>query len=168
MAFEARSSQAIIPPPPRFTGDQESDYRALIQWAHSFYEAGVVESGLFDPEYQASGAEEIDYSALPDPQATTIARAQAVANASITRLISGSFTVSDADTSASVTFSDELSSAEYKAIASPSAFDGSPAANAFSVASINKATTGAAFTLVAAPGAGHSVTFDYLILITLE
>jgi hypothetical protein len=166
MAFVAKSSQTVIQPPPRVSGNAANDQRSLIEWLHGFFRAGVLESGLLDAEYQASGADEIDYNDLPDPAATTIARAQGVANAAYRKTSGGQFTVSGAVASISLAFAEPLAEGTtFKAVATASAFTGAPPAGAFTVAAMNKTVTGVAFTLVTAPGVGASVTFDYILIL---
>jgi len=166
-SFRAKSSIATIPPPPRATGNAEVDARALTEWTNNFYTAAVIESGLLDPEYQASGSDEVDYSKLPDPTATTIARAQQVANTAIRRSASGFFTISDTNSQATVEFDAPLEDENYHVTASPTAFTGSPAVGAFSIAAVSKSASGIGVALAAAPGAGTSVTFDFIVLKTL-
>lgn len=97
--------------------------------------------------------------------------AQTTANTAITRLdalntiVTGSFTVSDGDTSAAVTFSEALPAASYRMVATASTYTGSPSVTAFAIAAMTKGTGGATFTLVSAPGAGASVTFDFILIL---
>jgi hypothetical protein len=79
-------ANAVIPPPPRATGDAAVDSAAMIQWAWQFFTATVVESGLLDPAYQADPGT-FDPNNLPDPTNTSIARAQNTANKAIAALL---------------------------------------------------------------------------------
>lgn len=85
MASTTSKSQTPVFAPPRQTGDPQADTKAIIDWLWAFYEATVLASGLLDPSYQASSTP-VDPANLPDPTNTTIAQAQATANAAITAL----------------------------------------------------------------------------------
>jgi hypothetical protein len=76
---------AVVPTPPRATGDPQVDAMAMIQWAWDFYRSTVIESGLLDPAFQAN-AGQFNPNALPDPANTTIAKAQDTANHAIRAL----------------------------------------------------------------------------------
>jgi hypothetical protein len=89
MATNTAKSQTPVPPPPRATGDAAADSRAIIDWLWQFFEATVIASGLLDPSNQAT-AQTIDASNLPDPADTTIATAQATANAAVNALLAHS------------------------------------------------------------------------------
>jgi hypothetical protein len=62
------SANLVVPPPPRLTGDWQSDYIAVSNWMSDFYFAQTTPPPLFDP------------SALPDPTNTTAGLAQQTAN----------------------------------------------------------------------------------------
>jgi hypothetical protein len=174
--FEARSSVVVIPTPPRFTGQWEQDVKALQDWQQRFYIATVQESGLLDPSYQASGGEGIEADNLPDPTATTIARAQATANLAVTmvealgelwgsRIIkTGNFTVENTSDLASVVFDVDLGHTDYRIMHAVETYAGAPSLDAFRVIAITKGTGGFTAEVTAAPGAGTSVTFAYTIV----
>ena len=63
------SDQVIIPPPPRFTGDWQTDFLAVANWMDQFSRAFSTPPGVFDS------------ANLPDPANTTAALAQQTANA---------------------------------------------------------------------------------------
>ncbi len=81
MATQSTTSNvnAVVPPPPRFTGDKQADFLAMVDWMQSFYSATVVESGLLDPSAQAT-PQTWDPNNLPSPASTNIATAQQTAN----------------------------------------------------------------------------------------
>jgi hypothetical protein len=81
----ANNSNAVVPPPPRATGDPATDTQAMIQWAWDFFKATVVESGLLDPSFQ-SDAGTFDANNLPVPADSSIAKAQDTANRAIEAL----------------------------------------------------------------------------------
>lgn len=74
------SNRAVIPPPPRATGDAATDTAAMIEWAWALYKGGVLESGLLDPSFQLAEPPAFDPANLPDPANTTISKAQQTAN----------------------------------------------------------------------------------------
>jgi hypothetical protein len=74
-----QNTGAVVPPPPRMTGDPATDMYSLVGWMWSFYNATVVETGLLDPTTQAT-AQTWDPNNLPNPSSTTIATAQQTAN----------------------------------------------------------------------------------------
>lgn len=81
--FALRSNNVAIPTIPRFTGDYEQDVYAIQEFFNSFITTVVVESGLVDPIYQASGATTVDVDNPADPAQTTLAIAQETANQGI-------------------------------------------------------------------------------------
>ena len=70
---------AVIPPPPRFSGDSQADLLAMVDWLWDFYNAAVVETGLLNPSTQAT-AQAWDPNNLPQVSSTTLATAQQTAN----------------------------------------------------------------------------------------
>lgn len=76
----------------------------------------------------------------------------------------GQLTISEANTSGTATFTTEEADTNYSVFLTPVAITGAPASGAFTVKTVTKATTGITPTLVAAPGAGTSVTFDYIVV----
>lgn len=84
------ANNAVIPPPPRVTGDMPADFKAIIEWMWTFYNASVVESGLLDPTFQATASPTFDPNNLPDPADTSIAKSQQTANAAIGYLLAHS------------------------------------------------------------------------------
>jgi hypothetical protein len=76
----SQSEQTFVPPPPRLYGDWQIDWQTVNDYFTDFYNSAVVQSGLLDPAYQAT-AQTINPSSLPSPDNTTIATAQATANA---------------------------------------------------------------------------------------
>lgn len=162
-----RRSKRVPPPPPRITGDSEVDLAALRDWFTQFYQVAVIETGLLDPVFQSQSGE-IDLDQPPDPEFTTIAQAQATAN-TVYRNLSlgvfqrGEFTISDTNDTATIDLREELEDEEYSVLISAVDFTGSPAANAFHVIRVTRETDAFAMLLLAAPGTGTSITFNYLV-----
>lgn len=167
---QIRTSRRVPPPPPRITGDAEVDLAALRDWFQQFYQVAVIETGLLDPVYQ-SDAPEIDLSDLPEPSRTTIARAQATANTVYRTLEKGvfqrgEFVIADTNDTVTIDLREPIEFDEgepYGVMITPVDFDGSPAANAFTVIRVTRESTGFAMLLLAPPGAGNSITFNYLV-----
>ncbi len=166
------------PAPPRLVNDWKVDMPAMRDWLAEFYLLTVVSSGLLDPVYQATQGN-ISFSALPDPEQTTVGRAQKTANlaweageqfkedleADIKKFaFGGTFTITGAATSASPVFDQDLGTIEYFATATPSSGTGTPANDAFRVIAQTKGTGSIAFTVAGAPGVGNSVTYDYIVI----
>jgi len=167
--FVAKQSTRTPPPPPRLTGNFDVDIIALRDWFAAFVEVAVVETGLLDPSYQASGGANIDLDALPDPEATTIARAQATANAIQTAyksqfpLPSGRFTISGVSDTAEVDFAAPLAFGDFDVIITPRTYEGAPTVDAFIVIQVVTNASGFSVVVNDAPGAGAAVTYSYLV-----
>lgn len=165
--FRPRTSRKIPPPPPRITGDAEVDIAALRDWFQQFYQIAVVETGLLDPSYQ-SGDVTIDLANLPDPIFSTISRAQATANAVYDALVrgtqqSGRFTISGTSDTTTITLTPALPNDDYRVIVNASDFTGTPPIDSFQLIRVTRAPDAFAVLLFAQPGAGNSITFDYLV-----
>lgn len=172
--FVARTNSRIPPQPPRITGQYEQDSIRLRDWTASFYEVAVVESGLLDPGYQETVGL-ISFTSLPDPTQTTIARAQKTANlawealeqykidSGVDAVRSGSFVIADAADTASVDLTPELSNANYNIVVSAVDRAGGPLIDSFTVVGVTKGVANFVVEVFAAPGAGKSVTFNWML-----
>lgn len=165
--------------PPRFTGEWTTDQKQLANWIADFVRICVVETGLLDPQYQKLVGE-ISFDSLPDPEATTIARAQATANkaweagetfkADIeTKLklfaFGGSFNIVGTSNQGNPIFEFDLDTTAYHAVVTPTgATGGSPSNDAFRVIQITKGEGGMAVFVAGAPGLGITVSYDYLVI----
>lgn len=170
MADEFKKATQTPPEPPRFVAAWEIDMPALRDWLTEFYIVTVVQSGLLDPVYQQVVGQ-ISFDSLPDPEATTIARAQATANEAWRELerfknvvFGGSATISGTDTTASVAFDFELASTDYSVTVTPTNGSGSPSVDAFRIIVVTKGVGGLGFGVTGAPGVGNSVTYDYQVI----
>lgn len=179
----AAVSVPIPPPPPRLTGDEKVDVRAIAQWASDFFTA-TVRGGYFLNIQEESEAGEFDPSSLPDPATATVAQAQQTANegyalafganakaveieSKISKWALGTLTVAAAATSATATLTGDnvQPDTNYRVLVTPDSFSGTPGIGAFVLTSISgKSTTGFTINLQAAPGAGNSVTFSYFLV----
>ena len=178
MADDSNSLSNTIPPPPRLTGEPTVDIANQSQWNLSLFKALVLQ-GQFVSTANQFTAQDFDASNLPDPAASNIATAQQAANeayiiASAALALArrnqavieeyGTVQISGTDTSAAVTFSEELDDADFEIIASALSTAGTPAADALIVAGItSKATTGFTLNCHTAPGSGNSVTFAWAL-----
>jgi hypothetical protein len=77
---------------------------------------------------------------------------------------SGSFTISESDTTATVSFAATQDDTEYQIHEDATNVTGTPAAGSSTRASLAKTTTGFVIAMEAAPGAGNSVTFDWSLM----
>lgn len=161
---------ATPPPPPRLAGEPQRDNVAIVDWAWSFYRAVVLEQAYADQTTVSALQQTVD--GVADPASGTVATAQDTANnaliaatnalAQLAAMDAGEVTISDAATSAAVTFSTDQADTSYYITASAKSVTGTPAAGAYTVAGISgEATTGFTLHVTAAPGAGKSVTFAW-------
>lgn len=166
------SRQTVVPTPPRLTDDKDINVIMLHKWVHDFYSATVVQSGLLDPDYQGD-AGTFDPDNLPDPEDSSIAKAQDTANRAyelaaasdaLKTLLSFSFTLSGTSNQSTATFGEALSTADYVAIVVPTSYTGSPASGAFIVVGVTKSEESVIVTFSTAPGVGATVTYDVIIL----
>jgi len=88
------AANAVVPPPPRLTGDPATDVLAINKWASDFFNSTVVESGLLDPAYQANPGT-FDQNNLHDPVNSSIAKSQDTANRAIQALIAAGIPIPD-------------------------------------------------------------------------
>ncbi len=157
--------------PPRTTGNPQSDLPILIDWFWRAYQ--VIQQSVAYINNQISNPE-FSVASLPDPANTTLAQAQQTANDAynlantadrrIDGLITGTFTTSDADTGATVTFTTAQVDADYRVIVQATGSTGAPAIDAFVVA--QKTYTATDFTVImfGTPGLGNTVTFEWQLI----
>lgn len=174
-----KTSDTIPLGPPRFTGDWATDQKQIANWIADFVRIAVSETGLLDPQYQKTVGQ-ISFDNLPDPEATTIARAQATANkaweagetfkADLETALQlfafgGSFTIKDTGNQGNPIFTYDLKTTDYHAVITPTgATGGSPSNDAFRVIQVTKGSGGMAVFVAGAPGAGITVSYDYIVI----
>ena len=170
-------------PPPRLSGNPEQDQVALNQWLWDFYNAQKSVNDAL------SGAAAFDASAfdpgdLPDPATSNVAQAQDTANqayilaasaksdaaaalaaaVAITEdWVAGQITVSGTDTTAVHTFATAQDDTSYLVHLTCIGTTGAPAVDAVIITDIAKATDDFTITVNAAPGAGKTSIFDFLV-----
>lgn len=160
-----------LEPPPRTTGNAAQDFPIIIDWFWRAYQVIVQAVNFINSQIDGS---DLDISALPDPATATVASAQQTANLAyalasqtddrLAGYISGTVLVDDANTGASVVFTDEQVDANYRIIIQAKTTAGAPASDAYHIASKTYNTTGFSFTLVAAPGVGTGITFEWQLI----
>jgi len=159
---------SVVPPPPRSSLNAEEDLPKFINYLETLFKGFEQLSGV-----QAALAAGFDPSILPDPDNTSLAQAQQVANlayaqafvnaAELAALEFGSITIANTDTAGDFTFAFARIDTSYFAIAQVSGSTGGIAAGARTVTSVTKATDKVTINLLAAPGAGTDVTFDIVV-----
>lgn len=80
MVETTNPAKTSIPPPPRITGNDDADAKAMLDWFALFYLGAVRNAGLLRADQQLAAPPTFDPDALPDPTDTSLARAQDVAN----------------------------------------------------------------------------------------
>lgn len=157
------------PPPPNIHGLSESSIvQALVQWIWAFYRSVVIEN------YYATQASLSSLEDIVDPASATAATAQETANTALSlattnsvkldAIKAGSVTIADAATAGDVTFTEAFEDVAYYITATPTAKAGTPAAGSQDIDTITKAADKATINLLAAPGAGNSVTIDVMAI----
>lgn len=165
--------------PPRFIGDWTVDQKQLVNWLADFIKITVTQTGLLDPQYQQTVGT-ISFDKLPDPEATTIARAQATANKAWESgeqfkidlenalglfAFGGSFTIGPGTNQGNPIFKFDLKTTDYHAVVTPTgATGGSPSIDAFRIIQITKGSGGMAVFVAGAPGGGATVSYDYIVI----
>lgn len=164
--FAPRNISKVPAKPPRLTGNWEVDRLSMERWFSQFYQTAVLETGLLDPTYQSSGGGDIDPLNLPDPEFTTIARAQATANLVVRRFPSpvGSVVFTNPNTQATIPLDPPMPDDDYIAIAWATDFTGTPPAGALLVSRVTPAANQLTINISTAPGIGNTVTISYLIV----
>jgi len=177
MAETTTSTSASLPatlePPPRTSGNSQQDFPLVVDWMWKAYQ--IINQAVTYISSQVDGNDEISLTNLPDPATSTIAVAQQTANAAYNYannlankieagLVKGTVTVSDANTTGAVTFSDAQTDTEYVILIQAKSVSGSPASGAYTISLKTYNTTGFSFSILTAPGVGTSVTFDWQLV----
>lgn len=167
------SKPQLLERPPRTTGNAQADFPMVIDWMWKLYQ--VMNDSVNFINAQIEENSDISLTNLPDPATSTVATAQQTANAAYTYantiasqieggLVKGTVTVSDANSSGSVTFSDEQPDTNYVILLQAKTVSGSPATGAYTISSKTYTTVGFSFTMIAAPSVGNSITFDWQLV----
>lgn len=171
--FKARPTNVPVPTPPRQTGIDANDIKALFSWVNEFTNAVVQATGLVDPAYQASGASTVDIDNPPSPTQTTIARAQETANQSVTRARSdlnkrvyqtGTVTVLNGSDTVSVPFTTPRTDTKYVVVPQFSATTGSPSIDSYHFVRVTKGQSNFVIEINAVLTGGSTLGIDYAVL----
>lgn len=132
--------------PPRSTGNPQQDIPLLVDWF--FRACQVINQAV---TYVGEQVE-----ALGGTDDTLGSR--------LDGFVDGTVTVAETATGATVTLDTAQADTDYTIFIQAQSSSGAAAAGAFAIASKTYGTGGFSFTLVAAPGAGTSVTFDWRLI----
>jgi hypothetical protein len=162
----------VLEPPPRTTGNAQLDFPILMDWIWRAY--SVIQQSVAYINAQVSSGGGLDINDLPDPATATISSAQQTANEAfaladeqrdrIDGFVSGTFTIADADDNASVTFDTDQPDDDYRVIVQALNSVGTPDPQAYTVTSKSYLETGFSVTILAAPGSGTSITFEWQLI----
>lgn len=161
--------------PPRTTGNAQQDFPLIVDWMFRAYQV-IQQSVAYINSQVESG--DVELTNLPDPATATVSSAQQTANLAYqlasgsqdgvdsinSSFLQGTVTVSDASTGETVAFSEEQSDNDYVVMIQPKSSSGSPALYSDTIKTKTYGTTDFSFTVGAAPGAGKSVTFDWVLM----
>ncbi len=157
--------------PPRTTGNLQQDMPLLINWFWRAYQViqqsvAYINSQVTNPAFNVAD--------LPDPANTTLAQAQTTANNAynlantankrIDGFFTGTFTIADAGTGVTVTFNTKQLDNNYRVFVQAVGSAGSPPVDAYVVAQKTYTATDFAVIMVAAPGMGNSVDFEWQLI----
>lgn len=163
--------------PPRTTGNAQQDFPLVLDWMFRAYQ--VIQQSVEYINSQVSGADtSLTLTDLPDPNTATVASAQNTANQAYTAAIvaqegvsiigesimQGEVTISDASTGDTVSFDEDMEDADYVVIFQVKSSSGTPATNSYIIATKTYGISDFSFTLLSAPGAGKSITFDWILI----
>ena len=172
--------------PPRSTGNAQKDFPIMIDWFYRAYQ--VIQAAVNFINGQVTENPDLDVTNLPDPATSTIAQAQTTANQAYALAVEssdatetaqteidaletkfaanvdGTVTISDAAVGDTVAFAAAQADTNYTVMIQAKSITGAPATGAYTKQTKTYATGNFSFTLVAAPGAGTSITFDWQLV----
>lgn len=159
--------------PPRTTGNAQMDIPILVDWFYKAYLA--ISRAIAFINGQVAANPDITITDLPNPSNSTVAQAQTTANeayilATVLKQdiqkgqVFGTFTITDAADSATVTLDADQPDANYRAIIQAVSVTGAPDPSSYNVKSKSYGTGSFSVTLVTAPGVGNSVTFEWQMI----
>ncbi len=158
--------------PPRTTGNMQQDFPILIDWFYKAYQ--VIQAAVKFINDQVTSNPNITIADLPDPATSTVAQAQQTANEAyllantaqnrLNGFLAGTFTITDAADSETLNFSTDQVDANYRIMIQAINTTGTPDDSSYVVKSKTYGTGSFSVTLVAAPGIGNSVTFEWQLI----
>jgi len=95
---------------------------------------------------------------------STVTALQTSLNDFIASFVSGTVNIADANTSATVNFGVAQPDTNYRVIIQPISVVASPASGAFTIRTKTYGTSSFSFTIVAAPGVGNTVTYEWQLV----
>lgn len=135
MANPVQSPQPLEKPP-RTTGNAQMDFPMIIDWMFKAYQ--VINASV-----------------------TYVIN---IANNIASSIITGTVQISETNSSGSVAFTTAQPDTNYVILLQARTVSGAPATGAYTISSKTYTTTGFSFNLLAAPGAGTSITFDWQLV----
>lgn len=162
-----------LEPPPRTTGNAVTDLPLLIDWFWRAYQV-ITQSVNYIRDRVDPTLDVVDD--LPDPNGTTLAQAQATANAAYSQAqatknliagwLFGTAAIADANVGVTINFDSSHQQADLNYTITPVVidFDGTPTTDAFVVSTINYALDHFDIIMVGAPGVGNSVTVQWQLI----
>ena len=177
--------------PPRTTGNAVQDFPLVVDWMWRAYQ--VIQQSVRFINEQVVGLPDITVTNLPDPATSTVAIAQETANiayevasqangkagqavsdvaAMDTRVTTlenkvipkGAFQITAAETGASVSIPTQPDT-NYVIMVQPKGIvAGTPASGAYIITGKTYSTTGFSVTIQAAPGAGNTLNYDWILI----
>lgn len=174
-ATQVSGVTGLLVPPPRSTGDITQDYPLLLNWLQEFYNQNQASTQYL--QSQAEVPADFDPSTLTDPSKATIASAQQTANNAFTLaetlqaqfnkygLKTGTITISGATNTETFTFAtaDVQNDTSYIVVLTAAGTTGSPPIDAVHIISQSYTKNGFSIAVNASPGAGNSVTFNWIL-----
>lgn len=115
---------------------------------------------------QADGKADTAQAEVDAVEVTVASHTTSIAtlNAKFAGNVDGTVTVSDANTGATVTFGTAQVDTNYTVMIQPKTISGAPATNAYIIKTKTYGTADFSFTLIAAPGVGSSITYDWQLV----
>jgi len=133
--------------PPRTTGNAQQDFPIIVDWMWKAYQ--IINASV---DYITSQIESITN----------------IENKIKASLTAGTVTVSGTNSSGAVDFSTAQADTNYVIILQVKTVSGTPATGAYTISSKNYTTAGFTFTILAAPGVGTSITFEWQLVRTIN
>ena len=172
MATTTTSTKTPVPQalesPPRTTGNPATDLPILIDWFWRAYQV-ITQSVKYIQDRVDPTLDVVDD--LPDPNGTTLAQAQATANAAYSKALAtenqiadwfyGTATISDAAVGVTINFLEDQPDTNYRVFVNAISNTGTPPTDASVLTNINYSIGSFDIIMAGAPGVGSSVTVQW-------
>jgi len=174
MVEDKKTVSASIPPPPRLTGDAQTDNLSLMHWVNDFHRIAIVQGGLVQRAEHLAAQEEL--ADQIDPANATAATAQETANdaallantaenkaSAVLEVVEtfGQITVSGTATTATHTFETPQVDDQYNIVLTPVSSTGTPDINSALIIGQTYLAESFEIEVNGAPGSGDSITFNW-------